>query len=303
MILISLLGEQPIPNLLPLWQNPARYTAARFAVTESTLPLAERLASVIAGDPRLGHIAVRQPVLLRPYDIGYCRAHLNSILMEHLLHDEEVVLNLTGGTKIMSLAALQAAYGSGVSLLYVSTETRRLIHLRSDGSEMAREPLAVQVSVRQYLAAHGIESSLHPAFRGEGPARPVETPKSGDALERRVETLLRHSGAFDDVRRNVFIRKPGREEMVHNELDVVATRNGQLAVCSCKTSLEIDKDDLYELAALSRRESFGIYCEKVLVCEHEPSDAVKNRAAADRVKLVYGSKIEHIAETLRAALD
>ena len=303
MILISLLGEQPIPNLLPLWQDPQRYTATRFAVTESTLPLAERLAAVIAEDPRLSHLTVRQPVLLQPYDIGASRTRLNSTLMEHFLHNEQVTLNLTGGTKIMSLAALQAVYGSGVPLLYVSTETRSIIHLRSDGSELERELLAVQVSVRQYLAAHGIESSLHPAFRLDGPARPMQTPKSGDALERRVENLLRVSGSFDDVRRNVFIRKPGREEMVNNELDVVATRNGRLVVCSCKTSLEIDRDDLYELAALSRRESFGIYCKKVLVCEHEPSTAIKDRAASDGVRLVYGSKIEHIAETLRMVLD
>ncbi len=303
MILISLLGEQPIPNLLPLWQAPERYSATRFAVTESTLPVAGRLAAVIAGDPQLKHIAVRQPVLLRPYDIGYCRTRLNSTLMEHLLHDEAIALNLTGGTKIMSLAALQAAYGSGAALLYVSTETRQIIHLRSDGSETEREPFDVHISVRQYLSAHGIESSLHPAFRADGPARPVETPKSGDALERRVETLLRDSGDFDDVQRNVFIRKTGRGEMVKNELDVTAARNGQLVVCSCKTSREVVKEDLYELTTLSRREAAGIYCEKVLVCEHEPPEAIKNRAAADRVKVVFGPKIEQIAGIIREALD
>ena len=48
------------------------------------------------------------------------------------------------------------------------------------------------------------------------------------------------------------------------------------------------------------RETAGIYCEKVLVCEYEPSDAIKNRAASDRVKLVYGPKIDQIATTLRA---
>lgn len=35
MMLLTLLGEQPIPNLLPLWQYP-EFDCIRFAATERT---------------------------------------------------------------------------------------------------------------------------------------------------------------------------------------------------------------------------------------------------------------------------
>lgn len=56
MILLSLVGEQPIPNLIPLWQAPQQYSAARFAATSETREIAKNLAKTIRNDPLLSHI-------------------------------------------------------------------------------------------------------------------------------------------------------------------------------------------------------------------------------------------------------
>ncbi len=302
MLLLSLLGEQPIPNLLPLWQD-GRYTATQFAATKATMPLAEQLARFVRHDPHLGRLTVLEPLLLPPYDIAQARAILAGRLAECQLAGQPVSLNLTGGTKLMSLAALQAAFGSGAPLVYVATEENRLITLGSDGAERASEPIHVRVTVEQYLRAHGLDVGDSLKFE-RGPARPRLSVMAGDPLEQRVFQAARKAGVFDDVRRQVFIRRFTQLGPVINELDVVVTRNGRLVVCSCKSGRAATKEAIYELASLSRREAAGIYCGKVLVSDQaQLPPAVRDRARASGVRLVYGPELPNLGSHLRLAAE
>lgn len=300
MILLSLIGEQPIPNLFPLWQSPQRYNATIFAYTVKTREVAENLKTCVEKDPRFQHIEVLPGIEMPPYDINRARNLILHKLTEGALREDIVCINLTGGTKVMSLAALQAAYGSGFPLLYVCTEMNQIIHYRSDGSEINREDLKINIYIKDYMNAYGLETSLHPDFNDLA-GRPFEPPKEGDWLEKKVETLAVESRFFDDVQRKLHIRKRVGDLTRKNELDITAICNGKLVVCSCKTGSNWDKDDLYELLALSRREEAGIFCGKVFVTDEEPPDAIKARARIDRIRLVYGNKIERIAEVMLEA--
>jgi len=305
MLLLSLLGEQPIPNLLPLWQAPQDYTQVRFAATRATLPLAETLGAAIAEDPSLCHLEVLPPLMLEPYHLAQARAQLSHALSEAALQGQAVRLNLTGGTKIMSLAALQAAYGTGAPLLYVSTETQEIIYYASDGREIERRSIRVKISVEQYLKAHGLEVSVNQSFTPGAPP-PARPPKEGDQLEEEVFRLALNSGFFDDVRRGLFIRRRGRADYVVNELDIAATRNGRLVVCSCSTVHGVGalREKLYELSAISRREAAGIYCGKVFVSSQENlPPGIKERASAYGIRLVYGAHLAQAAEQMRRAID
>lgn len=287
-LLMTLLGEQPLPNLMPLWQY-RQFDAVQFVVSERTLPLAEMLADYLPNDPQLHDLHLFPPLCVPPYDLPQARFKIGEGLLQALNAGSAVTLNLTGGTKLMSLAAMQAAYGLAVPLLYVSSENGEMIFYTSDGVQTRREPIVLHISVEQYLRAHGIEVSLNPSFRpaSEPPFRP---PKEGDPLEAAVFEAARQSGKFDDVRRNLYIRRPGRNGgFVDNELDVVVTRNGVLGVCSCKAGSNLSNDDLYELEALSSREKFGIYCGRVFVCAaSEIPEGLKQRASADKIRLAYG---------------
>ena len=300
MLLLSLVGEQPIPNLLPLW-HAAEYTCVQFAASRATLGVARGLAETIRKDPQLKRLQVLEPLELAAYDIQASRKALAAALVKHQLDGLETRLNLTGGTKLMSLAAVQAAFGSGVRLLYVSTEENQVIHLASDGYELERQPLKVNISVGQYLAAHGLEMSEDPGFR-PGARRFTAPPGEGSLLEEQVYRSAFQSGFFDEVRRNVYIRKQTGGQPVVNELDLMVTRNGRLAVCSCKAGKTVTKENVYELASLSRRESAGIYCGKVLVStQSELSAAVRHRAREMNVRLVYGAEVANVAGHLYQA--
>ncbi len=293
MLLLTLLGEQPIPNLLPLWQYP-EFSAVQFVVTPRTRPLAEALIAFIRQDHTLSHLQVIDPLEVEAYDLTQTRMRLSQALVSHIHAGLPVTLNLTGGTKLMSLAALQAAYGLAAPLLYVSSETGEMIFYSSDGVETRRENISVHISVEQYLHAHGIESSEVQNFNPETAANAARPPKEGDWLEEAVYQAAIQSGQFDDVRKNLYIRRRGRDDAVINELDVVVTRNGLLGVCSCKAGRKLSNDDLYELEALSSREKFGIYCGKVFVCAaSEIPEGLKQRASADKIRLAFG---DHVAQ-------
>jgi len=302
-LLLSLVGEQPIPNLLPLWQYP-QYREAQFAASPTTRAVAQQLKTAVQNDPLLKQIQPLKTLELAAYDIQDARSQLAAALIEHQAQGKTVHLNLTGGTKLMSLAALQAAFGSGTPLMYVSTEEKCIIWLGSDGSEQRREPIQVTISVEQYLNAHGFQ------IIEKGNPFSVPLPKEGDELEKEVERLLRSSGLFDDVRRNVNIRKVDGNKTINNELDLAVTRNGRLAVISCKSGTvesnsgrENYRKAIYELSAISRREAAGIYCGKVLVSSQDTlPEAVRMRAVDSRVRLVYGSEVIHVVEHVLLAL-
>ncbi|MGB9521145.1 MAG: Card1-like endonuclease domain-containing protein [Anaerolineales bacterium] len=302
-LLLSLVGEQPIPNLLPLWQYP-QYAEVQFAASPTTRKVAKQLKSAIQNDSLLRHIHPLKTLELRAYEIQDTRTRLTTAIVKHQAQGKTVHINLTGGTKLMSLAALQAAFGSGASLMYISTEEKCIIWLGSDGSEQRREPIKVAINVGQYLNAHG--------FQIIDKANPFSTPppKEGDELEMKVERILRFANCFDDIRRNVHILKIDGKREIRNELDLVVTCNGRMAVISCKSGTaesESGKESyrraIYELSAISRREAAGIYCGKILVSSQvELPQAIRDRAAESNVRLVYGAEVENIVQHVRSAL-
>ena len=301
MILLSLVGEQPIPLLLPLWQD-ASYKAVQFAATPVTRPVAETLAAAVRGDPQLRRLEVLPALIVPAYDIGAARAAMAQTIAQYHRSNQALVVNITGGTKLMSLAAVQAAFGSDVPLLYVSTEQDCIIHMGSDAAEQSRTPIQVKITCEQYLSAHGLEVSENVNFNPYQ-GRHIRPDQQGDALEETVERQARQSGFFDDVRRGLYIRKLTPRGPVVNELDVVAARNGRLAVCSCKSGKKMNRESLYELASLSRREAAGIYCGKMMATDlPELSKALRDRAADYHIHLVYGAEINHAASHLKAAL-
>lgn len=304
LILLSLVGEQPIPNLLPLWQSP-RYAAAQFIATKTTRATADTIAWAVQHDRQLKHIRMLEHVMVEAYETRQARAQISQTIMKHIEQGREIHLNLTGGTKLMSLAALQAAFGTGAQLMYVSTEENQVFFLGPDGSEQRREPIEVKIDIAQYLAAHGLEMSEHHNFNPTRPGQPSAKTSQGALLEQMVYDLATQSGYFDDVRRDIYIRKQIKSEPVLNELDVVVTRNGRLAVCSCKTvvnpqrSTAILREAIYELSSISRREATGIYCGKVLVTDQERlTKSILERARTSGVRLVGGKQARQVAQVL-----
>jgi len=316
MFLLSLVGEQPIPVLIPLWQQWAArpfsgdpsgrtFSCVQFVGSKNTLPVIANLEALLRREPGYKDLEIRPALTIDAYDTQTARKVLKTAIHNAEADGFQCAVNITGGTKLMTLAALQAVKGKPAAandplettLLYVNTEKTRLIFLNADGEETGSEEIRVEMTIAQYLGAHGLEVSDNQAFNPDGPYSEAIPPRAGDELEQRVAALAANSGYFDEVRRNVFIRKPVPEgKAVSNELDVVAISNGRLVVCSCKAGINLKKEMLYELSSLSRREAAGIYCGKVLALGQEDiPPGIRERARADHIHLVTGSEIDRIA--------
>lgn len=303
MLLLSFLGEQPLPVLLPLWALDA-YDATCLVPTEKTEDLAKTLCGFIRQDRDLSRLQVFPYFKIAPYDLEKAEATIRKQL-ERILgsYSGAICINLTGGTKIMSMAGMLAAFELGCSMIYVATEKDSLIRMTPGASFSETQPLRVNISIEQYLSAYGIESSLDHSFAE--PGLPTQhPPKEGDTLEEFVYQKTVDSGYFDDVKKGLYIRKFTRHsDPIINELDVVVIRNGRLAVCSCKSG-KYSKAYLAELEAVTAREKFGIYCGKVFASNvGEFSEYRKKEFRMNKVSLVYGSSLEKVAEFLLAATE
>lgn len=117
MIMLSLIGEQPIPNLLPIrYQPPA---LAVLVHSDFTQAAAHRLEPLLP--------AGCQPVycLVSAYDIEAARGALLRLIEERDWAAGELIFNLTGGTKAMALAAYLAAAAGPAPFLYLQSEGKQ----------------------------------------------------------------------------------------------------------------------------------------------------------------------------------
>lgn len=66
----------------------------------------------------------------------------------------DVILNVTGGTKLMALAAYEAFAEKDKKIFYCNTENKQIIHLFP---KLNTEPLTLNLSIKDYLISYGYE--------------------------------------------------------------------------------------------------------------------------------------------------
>ena len=122
-ILIQLMGEQTIPNILPI--SIIKPNRVYNLCTEKTTKQGERVNKGVKNKYRGGIESSTQK--LRDADLGGTRQACKELLAKH--KGEHITLNLTGGTKLMSLAMYQIAEKTAedVSVIYVQHGQQEII--------------------------------------------------------------------------------------------------------------------------------------------------------------------------------
>jgi len=106
---------------------------------------AERLESVIND---WGIRTEKEPIA--PFDLNLARETCMSILAKY--EKEDVILNATGGTKIMAFAAFEVFREMGRPIIYVDTQDKRIDVL---SPEMQKMEFRSVMKVKPYLASYG----------------------------------------------------------------------------------------------------------------------------------------------------
>lgn len=249
MHVITVLGEQPIPSLMMLRHlNPDTFT---IVATDFTAQRAERVKALIAE-------AKGKILNVLPYRFKQTAEALRRHA-EGLMHDaEEVAFDLTGGTKIMALAAYDAARALKVPVYYLRTQRESVLYrygfneagdLESEIVTLLGPETKNLVSLEDYLKAYLGE------FQLTGPCR----TEPGRSFEIAVKEAL--SATFDEVALGV---KFGGAL----DIDLAVRLGSRVGVAELKTGKKAEnKRPLEQLNAACGREFLGTYTKKFLIID------------------------------------
>lgn len=157
-IQICLVSQQAAANLLPALDPTFKPEKVILVVTQKMRRQAENLQAVLR--ETVGK--VEQLQLSNEQDYSQTQNELLELASE--LEGETVSLNITGGTKLMSVAAQSVAALSGWAMFYVDADTDQIIDLATPTGQPPRAPHAIsqQLKLRHYLRSYGFDLTHKP---------------------------------------------------------------------------------------------------------------------------------------------
>lgn len=267
MLLVSLVGEQPIPNLLPIrYLKPDENL---LVYTQRTEAVARRLQRILAGTSDLkAHLNVLDP---------YNYSQLHSALRKRLEEHDNIIFNLTGGTKIMMLAAYDLAARLNHPFVYIQSEGHKSILQRYDFQD-GMSPLEQCQELPALITAEEYLHAYLPGFRVEGVHRD-ETGKvsDGGCFEQAILNALQ--SRLDQVLAGV--RPEGVGDQI--EIDLVLRVGNQVGIAEVKLGgKESWKRGLDQLKMAGEQTYLGTYTAQFLISAGTTVPAKIATLAAER---------------------
>lgn len=253
MMLLSLIGEQPIPALLAdRALQPARHLLAHSDRTET---VAKRLKAMLPHADLL--------LLADAYNLEAIRSAFERV------YQPEMTFNLTGGTKPMAWAGYEVARTHGTQIAYLESEKKqsRLYRLRFGTGSVTQtgDLLPRLITLEDYLRAHGLQ--------------PMTPNPLSNAQETALYVFLRER--VDDVRHNL--------QYPAFEIDFLIQRSNQVAVIEAKSGLSRYRrmrDGLDQLTTITGREYLGTYTGRIWVVAQMPGQQLQELAKAYGIQIV-----------------
>lgn len=272
--LLSLIGEQPIPNLLV--HQHLKPGKDILLYTDRTKPVAERLAKILFD-------AVPQKLHASEYDLPAMQAELTQLLTP----EQDVVVNLTGGTKLMAIAAYTVAQACQFSHVYLRTEGKKSRLYRYADNQSTNEVLPTLLTLEQYLRA------FLPDYK-------LDTQQtSGKAFEDAIAHALEADGL--EVLQGIRPAKVGDQI----EIDLAFRLGNQVGIAEVKlgdTEGDSIKKGLDQLKMAGGPEYLGTYTVQFLITgrplKAELNRQMKTLAGTRNVTMIELSEFNKTRENL-----
>lgn len=150
---VCLVSSQPVPNLTPILDKNLAPKRVILLVSPDMKQRAKWLAEAI----RVRHSAVKveQHHIDDPWSLEGIETNIQDLLERESQEVEEqsIVLNATGGTKLMSIAAYEAFRAWELPVFYVHPERDQVMWL--EPKEWSDHDLDDRVKLKDFLLAHG----------------------------------------------------------------------------------------------------------------------------------------------------
>lgn len=267
MIMISLIGEQPIPNLLPIRYQPP--TVAVLVHSDRTERAARRLERLLPP----GCQPVYCPV--SAYDIQTMSRDLTTLIEKQGWKATKLVFNLTGGTKSMALAAYLVAAETRSPFLYLQSEGKQTrlyrYEFEADGTPRMVDDrlLPGLITIDDYLRAYVGDYQLTGFSKSE----------AGGAFERAVYSVLQ--AEVDEI-------VAGAKLLGALEVDLVVRCGNQVGIIEAKTGPGVKKG-IDQLNTAGGQRYLGTYTQKILVSDQQwdhTRSNLRELAKARRIEVI-----------------
>lgn len=250
--LFSTVGEQPIPNLLV-----ARHVQPDHVVllsTERTGTVGDRLQKVLQGD---GVSITRMPDI-EAFAPAKISDRIRQFVAGKSLQAEDLVFDLTGGTKMMSLGLFDAAQTFGARGVYCETDSRgsRLYSLKVDARGQLLDsdppvPFSGTFRLDEYLALY-LGKGVGQGYT-ENPSNPF-----ANKMEEAVAAAIRSDNRFDECMFNV---RPVAYSPA--EADFIVRCGQRVGIGEVKANAKMN--GLVHITSFGEQRHLGTYVEKFLV--------------------------------------
>lgn len=164
---VCLVSAQAAANLLPALDPQLKPERVVLVVSSQMRERAENLSAVM----QEAGIRAEQCELSNEHD--YARTESELLELADRLAGQEVLLNITGGTKLMSVAAQSVAHAADWRMFYVDADTDRISWLGRDTPPP--QALSEQLRLRHYLKSYGFSLPQGPSRAGMTASQQVLT--------------------------------------------------------------------------------------------------------------------------------
>lgn len=329
-VLVSLVSDQVIPNVLFIGEMKRRKTDVWMYLFVSTelMETKEKTDYIIDGS----HIEKSKTKTIEVVEDSIEDIDSKLIKFSEELSDEDgVIVNLTGGTKIMSIGVYNFFKERGANIYYlpIGKNICKRISLNS-------YQLNFRISLKDYLTSHGIKitsDDINRIFKSKEYTNRVfryflENESIGKEDEQREKYELEYSnrgGWFEEYTHNLIKEKLrlNKNEIglnikvfhknAPNEFDVVFVLENTLYVVECKTSLSrgMLNKTLYKISAL--KNNYGLSAKSYVFTfdknlrgpDGKIKEDYKNRASllgvhlVDRAILTDKTKLDELFDSIR----
>ncbi len=282
--MIALVGEQPQPNFLPVLHY--RPDKVLLVYTDRTKNKYDYLK--VALEKRGFTIYGLET---DPYDIPSIVKVLDEKLNEKLedqsaLLPQPLIVNLTGGTKTMSLAAYQVGEQYNASAIYMQSESGQSIvdHYTWQNHQFKhqkQEILPEHIDLSDVLNLHlgqGKDAEGKMRWKEKGPN--IDNDNHGHLFELAIAQTLR------DHNYEVMCGVKGKNDQL--DIDVILRYQNQISIIEAKTSKNGVVTNLDAVKQISTAINYlrGTYINPFVVIDGRPSDELKMMCGLLRISII-----------------
>ena len=266
-VMISLIGEQAAPNLLPVRQLQPEKTVQVY--TERTETVAQRLKPLLE-HPSSGHTPTEVYELpVSPFDMVSVQRDLRDSIEKNHWSNSELIFNLTGGTKLMAYAAQQLAYQLRSDFVYLQSQGgKNLLHRYTFSSwgelqQIGDKPVELPplLNLDEYLRAYlGKYAEHKPKNDSEAKIAKIIKPRVDE-----YKTSVKKGDAL--------------------EIDAVLRCGNQIGVIEIKAG-KANKQGIDQITTAAEQRFLGTYIRKFYIVAQPLVKALQDLARAHRIQVI-----------------